>query len=90
MIVVVFRVLTTPTEDLWPGVSTLPDYTPNFPEWTDFNLKAHVKNLDDDGLDLLQKMLVYNPAERISAKKIAQHPYLVKNLNKSVLPVFKD
>ena len=32
-------------------------------------------NLDDRGLDLLEMMLVYDPAGRISAKQACQHPY---------------
>ncbi|CAO3649190.1 unnamed protein product [Mucor hiemalis] len=29
----IFRLLGTPSEDVWPGVSTLPDYNANFPPW---------------------------------------------------------
>jgi len=32
-------------------------------------------NLDDTGLDLLEMMLVYDPAGRISAKQACNHPY---------------
>lgn len=91
MILLIFlnsRVLTTPTEETWPGVSSLPDYKANFPKWTNYNLRSHLKNLNEDGVDLLQKMLVYNPAERISAKKIAVHPYF-KNIDKSIVPDLK-
>lgn len=31
--------------------------------------------LDEDGLDLLSKMLVYNPRKRISADEALQHPW---------------
>lgn len=82
-----FRVLKTPTDDLWPGVSNLPDYKANFPKWITYNLEAQVKNLDEDGLDLLKQMLVYNPSERISAKRIAKHPYF-KKLDQNVSPDF--
>ena len=27
----VFRELGTPNEEIWPGISTLPDFNPNFP-----------------------------------------------------------
>jgi cyclin-dependent kinase len=33
------------------------------------------QNLDDAGLDLLEMMLVYDPAGRISAKQACNHPY---------------
>jgi len=31
--------------------------------------------LDDDGIDLLRRMLVYDPTQRISAKAALQHRY---------------
>jgi cyclin-dependent kinase len=34
-----------------------------------------VNNLDDNGLDLLDSLLVYDPAGRISAKQTVVHPY---------------
>lgn len=37
--------------------------------------KPICKNLDDNGLDLLEMMLVYDPAGRISAKQACNHPY---------------
>jgi hypothetical protein len=30
----IFRVLRTPTEDIWPGVTQLPDFKATFPAWT--------------------------------------------------------
>lgn len=32
-------------------------------------------SLDETGLDLLEAMLVYDPAGRISAKQSCNHPY---------------
>ncbi len=82
----IFRVLTTPTEELWPGVSQLPDFKATFPSWNSFSLEEQAKDkLDDLGLDLLKKMLIYNPAERISAKQALHHPYF-DDLDKQTLP----
>lgn len=75
----------TPTEEIWKGVSKLPDYTVTFPKWTNYNLQAQVSNLGDTGFDLLKQMLIYDPAKRISAKGIAEHPYL-RNLKQNVVP----
>lgn len=81
----IFRTLTTPTEESWPGVSSLPDYKPIFPSWKNNILAQSVKTLDAQGLDLLQKTLIYDPAIRISAKTALLHPYF-EDLDKSSLP----
>ncbi|EDV99454.1 cyclin-dependent kinase 1 [Drosophila grimshawi] len=70
-----FRILKTPTEDIWPGVTSLPDYKNTFPCWSTNQLTNQLKNLDANGVDLIQKMLIYDPVNRISAKKILEHPY---------------
>ncbi|XP_033097118.1 cyclin-dependent kinase 1-like [Anneissia japonica] len=73
----IFRTLGTPKEDTWAGVTSLPDYKKNFPDWKTNNLKSTLsKHLDNPGLDLLEKMLIYNPAKRISAKAALKHAYL--------------
>ncbi|XP_022192565.2 cyclin-dependent kinase 1 [Nilaparvata lugens] len=81
----IFKILSTPNETSWPGVSELPDYKPIFPNWTTNTLNQQVKNISKDGLDLLQKMLVYDPSARISAKESIKHEYF-KDLDKSRLP----
>lgn len=79
-------VLGTPNEQSWPGISELPNYKPDFPSWPAVPLESVinyrnqesgeiVKCLDAQGLDLLQKMLVYEPGKRISAKQALLHPY---------------
>uniref|UniRef100_A0A1B6EGF7 Protein kinase domain-containing protein n=1 Tax=Clastoptera arizonana TaxID=38151 RepID=A0A1B6EGF7_9HEMI len=81
----IFRILTTPTEDNWPGVTQLPDYKATFPNWTTNNLASSTKNIDDKGLDLLQKMLIYDPNTRISARDALKHPYF-EDVDKVCLP----
>ncbi|XP_068647430.1 cyclin-dependent kinase B2-2-like [Aristolochia californica] len=70
----IFRLLGTPNEEVWPGVSRLPDWH-EFPQWSPKTLSTSVPTLDANGLDLLSKMLVYDPSKRISAKKAMEHPY---------------
>ena len=53
----IFRVLGTPTEASWPGVSALPDYRDIFPRWAPRSLAELVPALDPLGLDVLAKML---------------------------------
>ncbi|TWW54238.1 Cyclin-dependent kinase 1 [Takifugu flavidus] len=75
--------LGTPNNDVWPDVESLPDYKNTFPKWKSGNLS--VKNLEKNGLDLLAKMLTYNPPKRISARQAMTHPYF-DDLDKSTLP----
>lgn len=74
----IFRIMGTPNETEWPGVSQLPDYKPTFPQWSKQTLPNIVTTLDDDGHDLLAHLLTYDSAKRISAKRAMLHPYLAK------------
>ncbi|OQR85332.1 cell division protein kinase [Thraustotheca clavata] len=71
----IFQVLGTPDESCWPGVASLRDYAPTFPKWRPTDLAPMFPKLDADGLDLLKRMLVYTPSQRISAKDALRHPY---------------
>lgn len=82
-----FRILRTPTEEIWPGVTSLPDYKTTFPCWTQNNLTAQVKNIDSAGMDLLQKTLVYDPAFRISAKEMIEHKYF-DSIDRQTIPLY--
>ncbi|KAK9457789.1 kinase-like domain-containing protein [Dipodascopsis uninucleata] len=73
----IFRLLGTPDEDVWPGVSLLPDFKTTFPQWSRKDISKHIPALDEDGINLLESLLVYDPACRISAKRALQHPYFV-------------
>lgn len=61
----IFKLLGTPTEETWPGISSLKDWH-EFPQWHPTDLKLTFPQLDEAGIDLLQGMFVYNPAERLS------------------------
>ena len=50
----IFSIMSTPTEETWPGFSGFPGYKNSFPMWPDNNLKLSVNELDPQGLDLLQ------------------------------------
>lgn len=81
----IFRVLGTPTEDSFPGVTSFPDYKATFPKWRAQSLTRLVTNLDEKGQDLLKQMVCYDPAKRISSKAALAHPYF-DDLDKTALP----
>jgi len=63
----------TPTEKTWPGITKLPDFKLSFPQFKGRGLPSYCANLDEAGLDLLSKMVVYDPCKRISAKSALSH-----------------
>lgn len=78
----IFQTFGTPDDTVWPGVSSLPYYKRTFPKWSGNHLSYFVPGLEPAGLDLLTKMFIYNPADRISAKAALNHPYF-DDLDKS-------
>jgi cyclin-dependent kinase len=74
----IFKVRGTPNAADWPTMKDLPLYKPDYPVYAPVPLAKLVPGLDDKGLglDLLEKMLKCNPAERITAKDAMLHPYL--------------
>nr|CAG4634856.1 EOG090X081V [Alona affinis] len=71
----IFKLLGTPTEEGWPGLTQLPDYKPfaNYQPTT--TLAQIVPKMNPKGKDLLQKLLMCNPALRISAEDAMSHLY---------------
>ncbi|CAN6440951.1 unnamed protein product [Victoria cruziana] len=70
----IFRLLGTPNEEVWPGVTMLKNWH-EFPQWKPNSLSTVVPDLDPAGLDLLSMMLQYEPSKRISAKKAMENRY---------------
>lgn len=73
----IFSALGTPTEQDWPGMTQLPDYVqfPKQPAPT--SLGTLFTAAPEDALDLLSKMLLFDPSKRISAMDALAHPYFV-------------
>lgn len=73
----IFRILGTPDEETWPGVSRLPDYKTTFPKWKAQKLSTQNPQLNEDGLDLLAKMLIYKPENRLTARTALMHSFFL-------------
>merc|ERR1719214_199127 len=57
----IFKILGTPNETMWPTITELPDWKPDFPQFEQQPWNTIVSSLDDRGIDLLAKMLQYDP-----------------------------
>ncbi|KAL2941404.1 Cyclin-dependent kinase C-1 [Bienertia sinuspersici] len=63
----IFELCGTPDESCWPGITKLPWYDHLKPKKAiTRRLHEHFRHLDHHALELLEKMLTLNPAQRIS------------------------
>ncbi|VDK47997.1 unnamed protein product [Taenia asiatica] len=89
----IFRMKGTPTEETWPTVAKLPNYSPtSFQSWHSNGLCSQekiVRALDARGLDLLTALLRYDPPSRINAQRALLHPYFA-DLDKKSLPAIGE
>ncbi|KAH6797780.1 Protein kinase superfamily protein [Perilla frutescens var. hirtella] len=79
----IFKILGTPNETIWPGLSDLPGAKVNFVKHK-YNLlrKKYPATsftgspvLSDAGFDLLNKLLTYDPKKRITAEAALNHEW---------------
>lgn len=80
----IFKTMGTPTEKVWPGVTHLPDYNVGFPMWQRQPFSNALAK--HEAYPLVKSILVYDPAERVSARDAMKHPYF--NDHKIVVPSF--
>jgi len=79
-LVKIFELLGVPTDDDWPDFKTLPNaravVVPSAPKgFTTRNLRSRLPNLTSLGIDLLARLVMYDPKKRITAKQALTHPY---------------
>ncbi|XP_055366375.1 cyclin-dependent kinase 17-like isoform X3 [Betta splendens] len=72
----IFRILGTPTEETWPGITTSEEFkTYNFPQYHAEPLVNHAPRIDSDGHDLLSMLLQFEAKKRVSAEDALRHSY---------------
>ncbi|XP_034950733.1 cyclin-dependent kinase 11B isoform X2 [Chelonus insularis] len=76
----IFKELGTPSERIWPGYSKLPMVSKiPFAHYPVNNLRQRFSLfLSDQGIELLNKMLTYDPAQRMTAEDALKHPYFTE------------
>lgn len=80
----IFRVLGTPTETSWPQVVELSGWKSNLVRYTPMEWNQVCPRLDRVGLDLLSRMLMLDPHQRISARQAMEHEFF-RGLPDSIL-----
>ncbi|KAG2396645.1 Cold-responsive protein [Vigna angularis] len=72
----IFRLLGTPTEDTWPGITQLmPSLHNKYPKYNPVGMDKLFPQLEESGQNLLARLLCLNPIERISASAALNHDY---------------
>jgi cell division cycle 2-like protein len=98
----IFRLLGTPTEETWNNWTQLPNAKKiNFKKYTQCKLREKFPKasftddiyLTDLGIDLMKKLLAYNPSKRITASEALRHPWFnesPKPCIPSEMPIFPE
>jgi len=74
----ILKLVGSPTEETWPGFSSLEYWKDSFPRWPATGLekiRSMRPELGDAGIDLLTHLLDLNPQTRLSARRAKGHPF---------------
>lgn len=71
----IFKVLGTPSQHYWPQVVDLPEWKSDFPRYETQSWHTILPTLDPSGIDLMSRMLRFDPHQRISARQAMEHDY---------------
>jgi len=75
----IYKGLGTPIEEDYPDIVNLPKWNKKeTPEVEGRGMMNLVPGLEDDGYDLISRMMVYDPGKRVTAQQALEHPYLAE------------
>jgi len=75
----IFKGLGTPNEDQYPEIINLPKWNKkDIPQYEGRGMTVLVPGLDEDGYDLIGRMLCYDPSKRITAQGAMEHAFLAE------------
>ncbi|ORX62436.1 Pkinase-domain-containing protein [Hesseltinella vesiculosa] len=83
----IFQFLGTPDENVWPGISTYPCFENNWPPWKRRDFQKHILELKPTApistsmIELIESLLTYDPANRISAKAAEAHEFFFDDIS---------
>ncbi len=89
-LVLICRLLGTPSPQIWPSLSSLPHYQSimtNLPQIPYDSLQNVFVKSSKEGRKLLQRFLVYMPQKRISAIDALEHEFFAE-LPRACLPAY--
>ncbi|KAG0151908.1 hypothetical protein CROQUDRAFT_719537 [Cronartium quercuum f. sp. fusiforme G11] len=73
----IFKLLGKPNDSIWFDFNKLPNVSNlnlnSFPNYS--SIRSKFKFVTENGIDLLNKLLTYDPNQRISAEDALKHPY---------------
>lgn len=75
MIMKITEILGKPSSEDWPGVEELDLFKKSYPKFPAKDLKQIIPDIDDLGIDLLRRLLTFDPTKRVTAKAALKHPY---------------
>lgn len=76
----IFNKLGTPDEAMWPGITRMPNFKATFPQWPPRGwpqIRNTLEQVGEDGIELLEHTLRYNPCSRISARSALLRSYFL-------------
>ncbi|KAJ4489424.1 Pkinase-domain-containing protein [Lentinula edodes] len=80
LISMIFKLLGPPTNNSWPGYSSLPlAKTINLPSPHPHQFRQKFQYMTAAGIDLLMSLMTYDPDQRISAEEALDHPYFTES-----------
>lgn len=71
----IYKVMGSPCEATWPGVSRLPHYNSSLPKWPNSQLPKLLESYPEDAADLIRKLVCLDPKKRLSVDEALAHPF---------------
>jgi negative regulator of PHO system len=82
----IFRLMGTPSERTWPGLTQFPEYKQNWNVFATQDMRLYLPQIDQTGLQLLGQMLQLRPELRISATDALRHPWFAEYVAREQQP----